>query len=274
MIKIENLSYKYNKEPVLKNLSLNINRGETLLISGINGAGKTTLLRLIAGVLLPQQGNIHFSPELGKNPLEKIGFFSDQMRLYENLTLESSIDLHSSIYNIKSFDLDLLHRLKLDLNKKISELSAGQKVIFCLSLILNANPEILLIDEVIHSIDAFLREIFLEKVLELIEERKITLVLVNLNYHDIEKIPQRLVLIKDGAIEVDEPIEDLKTKVKKVVTREKISHLPVLHSRKFSDSFEYYLYPFESGFEDQIEGKIIDLNLDEIVKAFIGGDYA
>ncbi len=275
MISIKNMNFGYRKQSIFKDFNFEIEEGETVLITGINGTGKTTLLRLMAGVLFPQGGTVTYSSKLGDNPREKIGFISDQMNLYTDMTLSAAIAYHSSVYNIPQgdFDMGLIEKTKLKMDKRIRELSAGQKLIFHLSLLLSAKPEILLIDEVIHSIDAYLRELFLDRLLELIEERHITLVLVNLNYHDIEKIPQRVVLLNDGRIEVDEPIESLKSKVKKVISTEEITDIPVLYSRRYSDTNEYYIYPFEESFKEKITGNVTDLNLTDIVKAFIGGEY-
>jgi ABC-2 type transport system ATP-binding protein len=264
----------HRDQPIFQSFNLEVQKGETVLITGINGTGKTTLLRLMAGVLLPQNGTIEYAQELGEDPRAKIGFISDQMNLYEDMTLSSAVQYHSEIYNISRFDMSLLEKTRLSLDKKIQDLSAGQKLIFHLSLILSARPELLLIDEVIHSIDAYLREVFLKSVIELMAQQQVTVIMVNLNYHDIEKIPQRVILLRNGEIAVDEAIEDLKQKVKKVITREEIAgDLPVLFSSMFADTYEYYLYPFEESFREKLAGEVTDLNLNDIIKAFIGGEY-
>lgn len=277
MIKIKNLTFDYGSrrnQPLFKSFNLEVEKGETVLITGINGTGKTTLLRLMAGALLPQSGTIEYAQELGEDPRAKIGFISDQMNLYEDMTLSSAIQYHSEIYKISQFDMALLEKTRLSLDKKIQHLSVGQKLIFHLSLILSSRPELLLIDEVIHSIDAYLREVFLKSVIELMAQQQVTVIMVNLNYHDIEKIPQRVILLRNGEIAVDEAIEDLKQKVKKVAAREEIPNdLPVLFSSIFADTYEYYLYPFEERFREVLEGAVIDLNLNDIIKAFIGGEY-
>jgi ABC-type multidrug transport system ATPase subunit len=277
MIKIKNLTFGYGSrrdQPLFQSFNLEVQKGETVLITGINGTGKTTLLRLLAGALLPQSGTIEYAQELGEDPRAKIGFISDQMNLYEDMTLSSAIQYHSEIYKISKFDMSLLEKTRLSLDKKVQDLSAGQKLIFHLSLILSARPELLLIDEVIHSIDAYLREVFLKSVIELMAQQQVTVIMVNLNYHDIEKIPQRVILLRNGEIAVDESIEDLKQKVKKVATNKEIADdLPVLFSSTFADIYEYYLYPFEESFREVLEGEVIDLNLNDIIKAFIGGEY-
>jgi len=273
MIKIKNITFAYKNQKIFKDFNLEIREEETTLITGINGTGKTTLLRLMAGVLNPHQGEIEYSKELGKNPKAKIGFISDQMHLYENMKLTEAMNFHSRVYNINDFDKTLFEQTKLYMNKKISELSAGQKLIFHLGLLIAVNPQVLLIDEVIHSIDPFLREVFLNQLLKLIEEKKITLILVNQNFHDIENILQRVILLRNGKIAIDEPIEKLKEKVKKVISTDESINLPVFYKREFSDCNEYYIYPFNKNESQSINGAVKDLNLHEIIKAFIGGEY-
>ena len=269
------MSFNYGKQSIFRDFDFEIREGETTLITGINGTGKTTLLRLMAGVLFPFKGSITYSPKLGNIPRSKIGFISDRMNLYSTMTLSAAIDFHSSVYNIPAADFDkrLLEKMKLNPGKRISELSVGERMIFHLSLLLSTKPEILLIDEIIHSIDAYLREFFLNRLLEEIEERNITLVLVNLNYHDIEGIIQRVVLLKNGSIAVDESVDSLKGKVKKIVSTKAVEGIPILYKREFTDTIEYYAYPFEDRFRKSIKGDIIDLNLNDIIKAFIGGEY-
>jgi len=260
MIKLEHIHFAYKKQPIFRDFSLSIEPGESVLITGINGIGKTTLLRLMAGVLLPQQGRITYSEKLGPDPRFRIGFIA--------------IRYHSRVYDIRSFDTKMIDKAKLKTGQKIAELSQGQKLVFLLSLILATLPEILLIDEVIHSMDVYLRDIFLNRLLEMIEENRVTLVLVNLNFHDIEKIPQRILLLKDNRIAVDEPMESLKSRIKKVVSDREISGLPVLTHKQHEDGHEYYVYPFEKDMVPGTSAKITDLNLHDIIKAFIGGEYA
>jgi ABC-2 type transport system ATP-binding protein len=85
------------KKPIFKDFSLHIGPGESVLVTGINGVGKTTLLRLMSGVLFPRAGRVIYSESLGKEPRAKIGFISDKINLYENLTMEQAIRFHSSV---------------------------------------------------------------------------------------------------------------------------------------------------------------------------------
>jgi ABC-2 type transport system ATP-binding protein len=273
MIDIKNLSFSYGKIKVFKNFNLHVPEGQVCLITGINGVGKTTLLRLIAGVLKPAGGEIVYDEKMGDDPRRKIGFISDILSLYESLTVAQAIDFHKSVYGLSQFDDSLIRHTKIAPGQKIKELSSGQKTIFLLSLILSIEPEVLLIDEIIHSIDAYLRRIFLEQLIKLQSERSLTIIMVNLNFHDIEHIVERVILLKSGQIAVDEKIDTLKAKVKKVVSAAPPKSLNILSQIDYSDHSEFFVYPYNEEYEEQIEGEVVDIDLTEIVSAFIGGEY-
>jgi ABC-type multidrug transport system ATPase subunit len=98
--------------------------------------------------------------------------------------------------------------------------------------------------------------------------------MVNLNFYDIEHLVDRVILLRSGRILVDEPIGELKSKVKKVVAVRRPESLAVLSATDFSGYSEFYVYPYEPGVAGGIEGNVIDLDLTEIISAFIGGEYA
>lgn len=273
MINIKGLSFSYGKNRVFHDFNLQIPDGQVCLITGINGVGKSTLLRLMAGVLRPDQGEIQYDAKLGADPRRKIGFVSDALSLYESLTVAEAIGLHKSVYGLSSFDDSLVRHTKIGYDQKVRELSIGQRTIFHLSLILSLEPEVLLIDEIIHSIDAYLRRIFLEQIVQLLSTRRMTVVMVNVNFHDIEYLIERVILLKSGEITVDENIDDLKAKVKKIVGQDQPSFLNVLSRIDYSDHSEFFVYPFTDRLRERIKGDVFDLNLTEIVSAFIGGEY-
>lgn len=215
MLQIKNLSFRYGKNGVFEDFCLDIPEAQVCLITGVNGVGKSTLLKLIAGALRPEAGTIHFPGSMGQDPKRKIGFISDSLSLYRSLTVGQAIRFHQDVYGVRAFDDGLIRHTKIENSQKIRDLSAGQRTILHLSLILSTEPDILLIDEVIHSIDAYLRKLFLDQVISLISTRSVTVIMVNLNFYDIEHIVDRVILLRSGKILVDEPIDELKSKVKR-----------------------------------------------------------
>jgi ABC-type multidrug transport system ATPase subunit len=94
------------------------------------------------------------------------------------------------------------------------------------------------------------------------------------NFHDIEHLVERVILLKSGEIAVDETIDALKAKVKKVSSRSAPDSLYVLSRIDYEDHSDFFVYPFHEGLRGTLGGEIRDLNLTEIVSAFIGGEYA
>ncbi|MBI2837564.1 MAG: ABC transporter ATP-binding protein [Acidobacteria bacterium] len=274
MLEIRDLDFAFGRKPIYRNLNLAIPSGQVVLVTGINGAGKSTLLRLVAGVLKPARGTISLDPRLGRDPRAKIGFISDRLSLYESLRVDQLIRLHLSLFHVEQFDDSLIRHTRIGLRQRIKELSIGQRTILHLALILSPKPDLLLIDEVIHDLDAYLRRLFLDEIIRQLSEREMTVIMVNVNFHDIESLVDRVVMLRDGEIAVDESIESLKQKVKKIVSREEQTRLPVLFQREYSDRREYVVYPFDERSLDGVQGDVVDLNLNDIVAAFIAGEYA
>ena len=274
MITIKNLSFSYEKVKIFEGFNLHVPEGQSCLVTGINGVGKSTLLRLMAGVLEPDEGEIIFNPKMGNVPKQKIGFISDKLSMYESLTAAQGIELHQSVYKVSTFDDSLIGHTKIKPGQRIKELSVGQRTILHLSLVLSAEPEILLIDEIIHSMDAYLRKFFIEQLIALLAQRSVTVIMVNVNFHDIEHMVDRVILLKDGKIAVDEKIDSLKEKVKKVVANFPPEHLPIISRMGHPDRPDYFIYPFKEEFHPKIDGEVKDLDLTEIVTAFIGGEYS
>jgi ABC-type multidrug transport system ATPase subunit len=273
MIEIKNLSFSFGRSKIFNDFNLNIAEKEVTLITGINGVGKSTLLRLLTGVLKPAAGKIIFNEKMGNDPRRYIGFISDAPSLYESMTVAQAIDFHRSVYKFDHFDDSLLKRTKVSHHQKVKELSMGQRVIFHLDLLLSGEPRLLLIDEVIHSIDVYLRGIFLKELIKLLAEKDVTVVFVNLNFRDIENIVDRVILLKDGEVAVDEKIDALKSKVKKITTNKPAQGLPVLFQVEYSEHTEYFIYPFLEEYREKINGEVVDLDLTGIVNAFIGNEY-
>lgn len=273
MISIRDLHFSYGKRSVYMGFNLDIPTGQICLLTGINGVGKSTLLRLIVGVLHPNKGTIVYPETMRGEPRRKIGFISDRLSLYESLTVDQAIRFHCDVFRLDRIDDRLIRHTKIEGGQRVKELSIGQRTILHLNMILSLDPELLLIDEVIHSIDAYLRRVFIEELIALISRKRVTVLMANLNFHDIEALIERVILLKSGTISVDELIETLKEKVKKIIAPAPPAGLTILSQRRFPDRSEYYVYPYvETTALRDVE--VVDLNLTEIVAAFIGGEYA
>ncbi|MBN1274132.1 MAG: ABC transporter ATP-binding protein [Candidatus Aminicenantes bacterium] len=271
IVDIKDLHVRIGKKQVLKGLNIAFYRGEYVVIAGKSGAGKSTFLRCLSGSILPDAGWIVPDKDLSR---KKIGFISDGRSLFSHFTISRMVNFHTRIYGIKNFDNTLIKELKLSPGRKIKSLSMGERTLFHLTLVLNQKPDLLLVDEVIHAIDPFLRERFLESVLDIIEERGTATIAVNHTFSDIEKIPERVLILDEGRFILDEKTDDLKNRLKKVATKEPLpKNIPVVFKKETGFCREYFIYPFDEKFRRDSSFLFEDIKLEEIIKAFIGGRY-
>jgi ABC-2 type transport system ATP-binding protein len=272
VLEVRNLRVRFGKKVALDGIHVQFRKGESVVIAGSNGAGKSTLLRCLAGVIHPDKGQILYAKDV---PREKIAFISDGLSLFENMTLKQGLDFHLRTFHIHDPDESFFQQLKFSLNQKIKSLSVGERTLYHLSLLLSQKPAVLLIDEIIHAVDPYLREKFLEAVIEAIDKYGTTMITINHTFSEIQNIPERVLMMEGGRFILDEKSESLKAKIKKVVTDVELpAEIPFVFKKESVVGKEYFVYPFQDDFRRKYPYDFQSLELGEIIKALIGGEYA
>ncbi len=159
MLKLENVSVKYGKLVALRNVSLSVNKGESVSIVGRNGAGKTTLLKTIVGLVRNFEGKIFFEEiELSKLPPWKraslgIGFVPEGRRLFPYLTVEENLVVAGYLLDKDKLRdrmekvFSLFPRLKERRKQLAFTLSGGEAQMLAIARGLINDPKLLLMDE-------------------------------------------------------------------------------------------------------------------------------
>ncbi|MCD4777211.1 MAG: ATP-binding cassette domain-containing protein [Candidatus Aegiribacteria sp.] len=273
MIRMTDISFAYGSTEILKDFNLELKAGETVMITGPNGMGKSTILRLLASVLIPQSGEIdHGYPE-GTDPRQRTAFLPDSLSIYKSMTPLEAARFHAGIFGTEPSCLKLAKKAGVDVNRHIYELSIGQQVLVHMSIILSTNPELILIDEVLHSVDLYLRDVLFRELIEVMEERNPTVVMVNLNFHDIEHIADRVIFLGREGIRLDEPVDELKAKTRRITAEEVPPEYQVLLTENVLDKKHHIVYPFERKYGKIADEDIREMDLTEIMTAFMGGEY-
>ncbi len=123
-------------------------------------------------------------------------------------------------------------------------------------------------------LDPYIRELFIEALIEHLDASQATVLTVNHTFGEIEKIPERLLVMEGGRFAVDVPTEALAGLMKKIVAPGPLpENLPCFFSRTEGIYKEYYIYPFREELRAEHALDFQDIALAEIVKAFIGGGY-
>ncbi len=208
---------------VIKDLSLDIFRNDSLGILGTNGAGKTTLIKMMIGILAPSSGNISFLGN-GSNYLisnaykSSIGIVLEGNRnLYWYMTIIENLSYFGSLLNVKkrvvrekAEELLDLFELREAEDRKVAYLSRGmqQKVAIMVSLL--NDPSVLFLDEPTLGLDVLSKKTMIETIKLLHAQKNLTLVLTTHQIDVLDALAERVVLLKDGYIKYDSSIEALK----------------------------------------------------------------
>ena len=221
MIKIENLSKKYDKVNVLDNLNCTIKDGSIYGLVGSNGAGKSTLLRLINGIFIPDKGTILIDGEpVFENEIIKqnLVFVPDDLFFYPGYTLLDTAKYYEAMY--EKFDMKYLKHLastlKLNLNRKINTFSKGMKRQCALICALATHSKYMFFDETFDGLDPVIRNTMKKIIAKQMENDNTTIVMTSHNLRELEDICDNLGLLHKGGILFESDIDTIKTNMYKV----------------------------------------------------------
>jgi iron(III) transport system ATP-binding protein len=225
IVRIENVSKSYNKTPVIKALSLDIEKGERVVFLGPSGCGKTTLLRMIAGFIHPENGKIIIDDRIvakdgkciiGPEKREVGMVFQDlalwpHMSSYKNLEFGLKTKKISKKERKKLID-EVLEKAKMTEFKNAypGELSGGQQQRIALARALVMQPKILLMDEPLSSLDVDLNLIMRKELLRLQEEFNITLLYVTHDRDEAFSLATKIVVLENGRIQKTGTVSEIK----------------------------------------------------------------
>lgn len=178
MLEIKNISFRYRRKMVLRDVSFSVGKGECFVLAGANGAGKSTLLSIVAGILKPGSGEV-----LCRG---KIGYLPQGISLFEDMTVNDNLQFFAGLAKC-SIPEFLPFSLEERRHEKVGKLSGGQKKQLSIACALLGNPEILLLDEPIASLDIVFRDEFLEMLREL-KAQGMTIVYVGHDPAEFESI--------------------------------------------------------------------------------------
>jgi ABC-2 type transport system ATP-binding protein len=214
-IRLEQVSKRYATVTALDRVSLEIRRGEVFALLGPNGAGKSTLLRMLAGIIDPDEGSIHFdgSPAL---PPAETGYLPEERGLYRDIAILRTLVYFAEIRGMERRAAEQaaeewLKRLSLweRRNEKLEALSKGnqQKVQF-LTAILH-RPRFVILDEPFSGLDPLNQELFLELLAEL-RRAGMTILLSAHHMQLVERVADRIALLNAGRLITCGTLEDLR----------------------------------------------------------------
>jgi ABC-2 type transport system ATP-binding protein len=217
IIECKNLSKFYGKHRGIENLSLEVKKGEIFGFLGPNGAGKTTTIRVLLGFLhkTAGEGSV-FGLDIAQESIQirkKIAYLPGELGLYVDMTGRQNLKYLLSLYDV---DVEwekveqLAKRFNFDMDKKVKELSKGNKQKIGNILVLAPDVDLYILDEPTSGLDPLMQQEFYKILKERQQETGATVFLSSHLLSEVEKVADRVGIIRDGALVEVSSIADLK----------------------------------------------------------------
>jgi Cu-processing system ATP-binding protein len=215
MIEIKNISKKFGKLEVLKNVSVSCNSGQCIALIGPNGCGKTTLIKSILGMVIPDSGSMEFNEKSIFGDYlyrEKIGYMPQIGRYPDTMTIGEIIEMVKKIrYSKDNLDEDLFRDFEIEkiLNKQMRTLSGGttQKISAVLAFLFN--PDVLILDEPTAGLDPLASELLKEKIIKEKEKGKLIIITSHL-LSELDDLISEIIFMQDGKIFFHKKVNELR----------------------------------------------------------------
>jgi phospholipid/cholesterol/gamma-HCH transport system ATP-binding protein len=234
IIELKNVSKKFGSHHVLRNVSLAIEEGVSLVVIGASGTGKSVLLKLIVGLLRPDSGQVYFDGKRIDNCSERslvpvrrnFGFLFQQGALFDSMTVEQNVAFPLVELTTKSpeeIDRVVENRLTMiglpDSRAKMpGELSGGQRKRVALARAIALEPRVILYDEPTTGLDPIRADVINELILKLNKQLNVTSVTVTHDMNSVFKIADRVVMLHDCHLVFDGTTSALRTETDPIVS--------------------------------------------------------
>ena len=223
VIEIKNLTKVYGKNRGIQDINISVKEGEIYGFIGPNGAGKSTTIKTLLNFIYPTSGEALIfgmdSVKESEKIKDYIGYVPSEVRYYDDVKVKDIIKYAQSFYpkSNKEYVDRICNELELDMNKKMGELSLGNKKKVAIAQSLINNPKLLILDEPTNGLDPLMQKKLFNI---LIEEKKKgnTVFLSSHNLVEVQNLCDRVCVIKEGKIVDIIEIEKSKTELKLKVT--------------------------------------------------------
>lgn len=222
-IEVRGMVKRFGKREVLRELDWRVPAGRVIGLLGRNGAGKTTLLRCLLGLSPIDAGTVSIfgqpMTEPGGERLHRIGFVPQTFDLFPWMKVRGYLDFTAAFY--PRWDTALAERLldawDIDRKQKIGQLSQGQRQKLAIVRALAPDPDLLLLDEPVASLDPQARRAFMQELMAQVQRPGKTVVFSTHITADLERAGADIALLKDGRIVLESPLTALRERMRRVM---------------------------------------------------------
>lgn len=215
IVDVNGLSRRFGHTQALDQVNFQAVRGKVYGLVGSNGAGKTTLIKHLMGLLRTLDGSVSVfgqSPALyPEQVLSRVGYLSEERDIPNWMSIEELMRYTNAYHSNwdNAYANELLKTFNLDHRKKIKDLSRGMRAQVALIAAVAHRPDLLILDEPSSGLDTLVRQDILNAVVRTISEEGRTVIFSSHLLEEVERMSDHVVMIQQGRITLDEPLESL-----------------------------------------------------------------
>ena len=218
-LETKGLTKHFGANRALENVNLTVAPGRVVGLLGPNGSGKTTLIKLINGLLTPTAGEVRVCGlQPGKESKALVSYLPDRPCLPEWMSVEQLMDYYADFFT--DFDRvradDMLGRLSLHKELRVSQMSKGMKEKVQLILVMSRHARLYLLDEPIGGVDPATRDYILDTIIRNYDENASVVISTHL-ISDVENVLDDVIFLREGKVSLQASVDDLREQYGKSV---------------------------------------------------------
>jgi ABC-2 type transport system ATP-binding protein len=221
-LRADGVSVRYGRRTVVHDVSLTVPGGSVYALLGRNGAGKSSLVRCLLGQLAPSSGSVTiFGEDVWRRRaslMDRVGVVTEDADAPPETRVGHLANFSSRLYSRwtqSAFD-ERIGRFGIAADRRFGDLSKGQKKQVMLALALAASPDLVILDDPTLGLDVVARKSLFEEVIGDMADRRISVLVTTHDLAPVEAIADRVGILKDGRLMLDEDVETLKSRFRRI----------------------------------------------------------
>jgi len=290
MIQLVDVTKTFDRFPAVNGATMTVPKGAIYGLLGPNGAGKTTLLKLMAGILRQDRGTIAIDGEEvweNMSVKQRILFLPDFVYFFPHATIRQMADFYEQVYPSFSRErfIELQAVFSLDLDKRIQQFSKGMQRQAAFWLAFSVQPDVLIMDEPLDGLDAFVRRHVKQWLINEVVEREMTMVISSHNLRELEDLCGIVGLMARGVVRLERDLDELRAGMHKLqlafrdrFPSELMERLDIVHREERGSIVLLVVRGEKRRIEETVRAfyplilDVLPLSLEEIFMYEIGGD--
>ena len=290
MLQINNISLTLDNNKILDKISLSIGQGKIYGLIGPNGVGKTTLIKCLVGIYKVDEGEILYDGSNIYDNIEtkkRVAYVADENKFFSSFKVRDIVKYYKFAYD--NFDENKFNKLNkvfnVPLNRRLSQLSKGTKMRVSIIIALCQGADYIILDEPTSGLDPILKNKLMKILMNEVLDRGITIIISSHHLTELEKKCDDVAIIKDGKIQYENSLEEMKKKIRKIQVAfdapvyeddlningiykiSKVGRVFTIITDNYSEEFKEALNKFDPLFIEEI-----DLALEDIFIYRVGGE--